>query len=360
MRDNFYAVIMAGGGGTRLWPLSRRRSPKQLLRLVNGKSLFQISLERLDGLIDEDHIFIVTIKDQINFLHQQAPNIPLENYLIEPMPKGTAAVVGMAASYLQKKTPDAVMAVLTADHVIENISEFRGILNQAADLAESNTLVTIGIKPEFAATGYGYIEIESTNNSTDAHKVKQFVEKPDEITAKKYIHSEKFFWNSGMFVWSVDAILDEIKKQMPDLYQKLQQVKASINKDDEIGNITDIWQSITPETIDYGIMEGAQDVTLIPAMKLGWKDLGSWDSLFTILKPDNRGNIELAKKVVNLDSHNCYVQSTDSEKAIAVIGVEDLIIVDHENTLLICKRGESQKVKRIVNTLKEEKLDKYL
>ncbi len=360
MKDNFYAVIMAGGGGTRLWPLSRKASPKQLLKLVNGKSLFQLAVERLDGLVDIEHIYVVTIQAQVEMLHEQVPEIPIDNYLIEPMPKGTAAVVGFAATYLKKRDPDAVMAILTADHIMENTDYFQDLLRNAAEIAKSDTLVTIGIKPEFASTGFGYIEAGELREKGSALHVKRFVEKPDQATAEEYIHTGNFYWNSGMFIWSVNVILDEIKWQMPDLFDQLGQVDRKIDADGHVDDISSIWSQIKPQTIDYGIMEGAQDVTLIPALNLGWKDLGSWDSLFTILKPDKWGNIALAPRVLNIDSRDCYIQTTDNEKTIAVIGIEDLIIVDHANTLLICKKGESQKVKQIVNLLNEDDLDKFL
>jgi mannose-1-phosphate guanylyltransferase len=319
-----------------------------------------MAVERLDGLLETDHILVVTIQSQVDMLHEQVPSIPMENYLIEPMPKGTAAVVGFAAEYLRKRNPDAVMAVLTADHVMENIEYFKELLTRAGDIAHTGTLVTIGIKPEFASTGFGYIQTGEKRNGIDAFAVEQFVEKPDEETAEAYINSGDYFWNSGMFIWSVESILKEFKRQMPNLYKQITQVSNEISSDGRVGDINDIWREIDPETIDYGIMEGARDVTLIPAIDLGWKDLGSWDSLFSILKPDERGNIELAPRVLNVNSSDCFIQTTNSEKAIAVIGVEDLIIVDHENTLLICKKGDSQDVKQIVQSLKDEKLEQYL
>lgn len=360
MENSFYAVIMAGGGGTRLWPLSRKSSPKQLLKLVDGKSLFQLAVDRLHGIVNINQVYVVTIQEQVEMLHAQVPEIPMENYLIEPMPKGTAAVVGFAAAYLKKRDPEAVMAVLTADHVMENVDYFQKLLHNAAELARSNTLVTIGIKPEFPSTGFGYIEVNATNQSGISLPVKRFVEKPDQATAEGYIQSDSFYWNSGMFIWSVDAILAEIKRQMPDLFDQLLKVEDKIDAYGKVRDINSIWSQIEPQTIDYGIMEGAQDVTLIPALELGWKDLGSWDSLFTILKPDDWGNIVLAPHVLNIESQDCYIQTTDAGKTVAVIGLEDLIIVDHDNTLLICKKGESQKVKQVVKMLDEKNLDQFL
>jgi mannose-1-phosphate guanylyltransferase len=360
MDKHFYAVIMAGGGGTRLWPLSRRETPKQLLRIFKDKSLFRIALDRLKGLLDFDHIYVVTVEEQIEKLREEAPELPLQNYLIEPMPKGTASVVGMAAIYLQKIDPDAVMAVLTADHLIENVPYFQDLLVKAKTAAAERFLVTLGIEPTFPATGYGYIEAGEKISGLNGFKVIRFKEKPDLDTAKEYLKSGSFYWNSGMFIWSVAAILDEFSKQMPELNEKLKLIQKRIQDDHQIGGITDIWETIQPQTIDYGIMEGASDVVVLPAQGLVWNDVGSWDSLFAILEADQNGNIQLANNVVNVDSTDILIQSTDKEKMIAVVGLNDLVIVDHKNTLLICKRGETEKIRHVIKMIKKKGLDNYL
>ena len=361
MDTHFYAVIMAGGGGTRLWPLSRRDTPKQLLKIYKDKSLFRIALDRLKGLLDFDHIYVVTVEEQIAKLKKEAPELPLHNFLIEPMPKGTASVVGMAATYLQKIDPDAVMAVLTADHVIENVPYFQELLAEAKTAATEGLMVTLGIEPTFPATGYGYIEAgEKISGVLNGFRVKRFKEKPDPETAKKYLKSDSFYWNSGMFIWSVAAILNEFSKQMPELHEKLKLIQTRIQEDCSIGGITDIWETIQPQTIDYGIMEGASDVIVLSARGLGWNDVGSWDSLFEILEADQDGNIQLACHVVNVNSTDILIQSTDEEKMIAVVGLKDIVIVDHENTLLICKRGETQKVRQVIKKIKEKGLNNYL
>ncbi len=360
MDTHYYAVIMAGGGGTRLWPLSRRDTPKQLLKIIDDKSLFRIALDRLKGLFDFDHIYVVTVKEQIAKLREEAPELPLQNYLIEPMPKGTASVVGMAAIYLQEIDPNAVMAVLTADHVIENVLYFHDLLVEAKTAAAEGLLVTLGIKPTFPATGYGYIEAGEKINGLNGFKVIRFKEKPDPDTAKKYLNSGSYYWNSGMFIWSVAAILDEFSKQMPQLYEKLKLIQTRIQEDRQIGEITDVWETIQPQTIDYGIMEGASEVVVLPARDLGWNDVGSWDSLFSILEADRDGNIQLARFVINVDSTDILVRSTDENKMIAVVGLKDLVIIDHENTLLICKRGETQKVRQVIKMIKEKGLINYL
>ena len=360
MDTHFYAVIMAGGGGTRLWPLSRRSTPKQLLKIFGDKTLFRIAIDRLKGLFPFDHIYVVTVKEQIAKLREEAPELPLQNYLIEPMPKGTASVVGMAATYLQKIDPDAVMAVLTADHIIKNVPYFQNLLVEAKTAAKKGFLVTLGIEPTFPATGYGYIEAGEKICELNAYKVRRFKEKPDLDTAKEYLNSGSYYWNSGMFIWSVTAILDEFSKQMPELYGKLKLIQTRIQKNHQIGGITDIWKTIQPQTIDYGIMEGASNVAVMPVQGLGWDDVGSWDSLFKILEADQEGNIQLAHYVVNVDSTDIFIQSTDDEKMIAVVGLKDLVIVDHENTLLICKRGEAQKIRQVIRKIKEKGLNNYL
>jgi len=360
MEKHFYAVIMAGGGGTRLWPLSRKETPKQLLNLTEERSLFRIALDRLNGIFDPGHIFIVSVEEQIEKLSQHAPEIPKDNYLVEPMPRGTASVVGLAAIYLQKIDPEAVMVVLTADHLMKNVDYFQKLLLRAKVAADEGYLVTLGIKPTFPSIGYGYIEAGELLGVLGVYDVKQFKEKPDSETAQKYLESGSYFWNSGMFIWSIRSILDEFEKQMPALFEKLKMIQENFIIKNQIGNITDIWKTIEPETIDYGIMEGASKVVVLPAEDLGWSDVGSWDSLFSILDADQQGNINQINNIVNIESSGNLIRETDDNKMVAVVGVDDLIIVDHENTLLICKKGEGQKIRQIIAKLKKDGLSDYL
>jgi mannose-1-phosphate guanylyltransferase len=359
MESHYYAVIMAGGGGTRLWPLSRKESPKQLLPIINNKSLLRIAVDRLDGLFDFEHIYVVTIREQLAKLREEVPEIPLKNYLIEPMPKGTASVVGLAATYLKKMDPDAVMAILTADHVMGNTGYFQELLSNAKIIAQQGFLVTLGIKPTFPAIGYGYIEAGEEITEFNCFHVKNFKEKPDLASAQAYLKSNSYFWNSGMFIWKATSILSEFKQQMPQLYGKLELINSRIKKDFTFADIKDIWETISPQTIDYGIMEGASDTAVLPVIGLDWKDVGSWDSLQSILESDQDGVIQLTDQLINIGSKNILVKSTHEEKLIAVIGVEDLVIVDHDNTLLICKKGETQKVRRVIEIIKEKGLDQF-
>jgi len=360
MNDNYYAVIMAGGGGTRLWPLSTKSRPKQLLNFIDNKSLFTLAIERLKGLFKQENIYIVTIADQLPSLHEQIPELSLDQFIIEPQPKGTASVVGLAAINLLKKNPDAVMAVLTADHIIENVPLFHSLLSSAYSLANQNHLITLGIKPTYPATGYGYIKSGNKLSHTDAHKVENFVEKPDEKTASQYFKDGNYFWNSGMFMWRVNRIMMEFKRQMPGLYSKLNQISDQFDNKDFREKIIDIWSSIKPETIDYGIMENAKDVLMLKAEGLGWNDVGCWDSLYDFLPSNNSGNVIKNKNSELIDSSDVLIFSENDNKIIATLGVENLVIIDTENALLICKKGETQRIKQIIKEIKDRNLDRFL
>jgi len=361
--NNFYAVIMAGGGGTRLWPLSRKASPKQMLQVFDGKSLFEIAIERLNGVFEIDHIYIVTIASQVKALSQLAPEIPLENFLVEPMPRGTASVVAMAAASLKKINPDAVIAILTADHFIQNVIDFRRTLQAAYQIAQKDVLVTLGIKPTFASTGYGYIESGKQVDSAgelEAFKVNAFYEKPSQDRANEFVNNHKFSWNSGMFIWKVDVILSEFERYMPDLYATILELTPFLTVD-HLGDVfSEKWASIKPQTIDYGIMEKSDKVVVLPARTLGWNDVGSWDSLFEVLTPDSNNNIIINAKHFGIESGNSMVYSTTQDRMIVTIGTQNMIIVDTPDALLICPRGDSQRIKEVVQFLNEHNYTQYL
>lgn len=360
MNDNYYAVIMAGGGGTRLWPLSTKSRPKQLLSFEDNNSLFALAVERLKGLFNQENIIVVTIAEQVPALREQMPELSLDQFIIEPQPRGTASVVGLAAISLLRKNSDAVMAVLTADHIIENVSLFHSLLKSAFLLAENNHLITLGIKPTYPATGYGYINTGNKLNLADAFIVERFVEKPDEKTASQYFQDGSFYWNSGMFIWRADRILKEFKRQMPDLYLRLNQISDLFEKDDFRDAFRHIWSSIKPETIDFGIMENAKDVLMLKAEALGWNDVGCWDSLYDFLPANSTGNVIKNKNTVLIDSKDVLLFGENSNKIIAVLGVDDLVIIDTEKALLICKKGETQRIKQVIEELKNKNLDRFL
>lgn len=354
--NHIYAVIMAGGGGTRLWPVSRRENPKQLLSLFGGKSLFEIAVERLADLFLPDHILVVTVADQAEKLQTLVPSIPFGNYLIEPLPRGTAAVVALGAAAIHKRDPQGVMVVLTADHFIENIKSFHEAIRAACQCAKQGQLVTLGIRPTFPSTGYGYIEIGDPLGEFDSiktFKVARFEEKPDENRAVDFIKSGRYLWNSGMFIWNSQVILDEIILHMPELAQAITGIDAFIDKDHAHPKFLETWTAIKPQTIDYGIMEKSQKVSVIPVKDIGWNDVGCWDSLFEVLPPDENGNILLGEQVHPIESRNSLVFSEEKNKLVIPLGVQNMIIVNTPDALLICPRGDSQKVKMLVDYLKQ-------
>jgi mannose-1-phosphate guanylyltransferase len=356
MLAHYFAVIMAGGGGTRLWPLSRKSRPKQMLRLLEERSLFQTSVQRLDGVFPPDRIYVVTIEEQAAELQEQCPQIPRENFLIEPMPRGTASVIGLAAVALKNRDPYAVMAVLTSDHYIGNESGFRDLLLAAYDVAQEKYLVTLGISPTFAATGYGYIQRGALLGRYRDHEVYQalrFKEKPAEEQAQLMLANGEHSWNSGMFVWKVDRILDEFSRQMPELAQELVEISAAWNGEARNATIHDVWPALKNETIDYGIMENAQDVVVVPATGLRWSDVGSWDSLFEVISGDETGNIVMGGKHIGLDTNQSLVYVNQEHRLIVTIGVDDLIVVDTGDVLLVCRKDQAQKVRQVVNYLVE-------
>lgn len=356
MNDHYYAVIMAGGGGTRLWPLSRQSRPKQMLRLIDDRSLFQTSVERLGGVFDPHRIFIVTVEAQAAELMEQSPRIPKENFLLEPEPRGTASVVGLAAIALAQRDPQAVMAVLTSDHFIGNEEKFHQLLQAAYLAAQDGYLVTLGIDPTYAATGYGYIQRGRKIGKyagMETYQVLRFKEKPDELQAQLMLARGDHTWNSGMFIWKVSRVMEEFSRQMPQLAKGLEEIAQAWNTPAFAEIIQRTWSELKAETIDYGVMESAQDVVVIPAKDLQWSDVGAWDSLFEVLPADSNGNIIIGGKHYGLDTKESLVYVAQERRLIVTIGVRDLVVVDTGDVLLICRKDEAQKVRHVVNFLKE-------
>ncbi|WP_129599752.1 mannose-1-phosphate guanylyltransferase [Anaerophilus nitritogenes] len=354
------AVIMAGGKGERFWPRSRKSLPKQLISLTGEKTMIQETVDRLKGFIEEENIYIATGEEYEEIIKQQLPQVPKENIIVEPMGKNTAACIGLAAKYIERKNPNATMIVLPSDHLIKNVGHFKNTLLWAARVAENDdNLVTLGITPTHPETGYGYINFESNTElpyCSNAYKVKGFVEKPDKHTAMKYLESGEYLWNSGMFIWKVSTILNNIQKHMPKLDQVLNEISHNFDTQFFEKILYDEYSKLESISIDYGIMEKADNIYVLPCI-FGWDDVGSWTALERINEKDDYGNI-IKGNIVHLDTKQCIIEG--NEKLIATIGIEDLIIVDTEDAMLICSKEKAQEVKVLLKELKERKAEKYL
>jgi mannose-1-phosphate guanylyltransferase len=355
----YYAVIMAGGNGTRLWALSRRSRSKQSLKLVGERSMVQHAVDRLAPLFQLEQIFVVTREDQCGLLASQVPELPLSNFINEPFGRGTAPAIGLAAIHLQQRDPQAIMAVLTADHYITNTEKFRQVLEAAQSVAAEGHLVTLGIKPASPSTGFGYIqERESlgTVHGFPVFRVERFIEKPVLDAARQMVTSGRYSWNSGMFVWRVERILEEFRNQMPALYAQLLEVEAELVRLDYKTVLASAWNRLAEQTIDYGVMEHAADVVVIPA-DIGWTDVGSWASLAELLPPDQDGNIFVGP-YKEIDTHNTLVFG--GTRLVATIGVQDIVIVDSEDAVLVCAKNREQEVRQMVDLLKANGENRWL
>lgn len=354
-----YNVIMAGGGGTRFWPLSRQEVPKQLINLSGQDALINETINRINSLSDKENLFIVTNEKQINPLKEIVSDKCIhKNILLEPSARNTAAAIGFAAFNIMKKHGDGIMCVYPADHYIKNEKEFTNVLNKAIDVAKNNDkLVTIGITPTFPSTGYGYINFDQNSViDSSAYDVVEFVEKPNFEVAKSYVESKKYVWNSGMFVWKVSKILEDFKRYLPKIYDKLEKISQKIGTDEESKAIREIYPSIPSISIDYGIMERSNDVVVVPG-DFGWNDVGSWDSLGAIYPTDTDGNIKRGENIT-IDTKNSIIYSDD--KLISTIGVSDLIIVSTNDAVMVCNKDKAQDVKKIVDVLKQRDRKEYI
>jgi mannose-1-phosphate guanylyltransferase len=357
-----HAVIMAGGRGTRFWPRSREKKPKHLLDIISDQTIIQETVDRIKPLIAPENILIVTGKKHASALIKQLPEIPSANIIIEPVGKNTAPCIGLAALYIQKKAGDDIMVVLPSDHAIADSRKFLEVISAAAQVAaDRNALVTIGIKPTSPQTGFGYIEQGNPSDramAQEVYKVKSIREKPDLQQAQEFIQSGKFYWNSGMFVWKASAILQSISQWLPDLSKGLEKINQAIGSPKETITLRKEYKRIAPISIDYGVMEKADNVFVLPG-DFGWSDVGSWDALWEISAKDEKDNAFIGGgNVIAEESNGSLVYSP--QKLVALVGVKDLIVVETRDALLICRRGKSQDVKKVVEILEEKKLKKYL
>ena len=350
---NIYGVIMAGGSGTRFWPLSRKEKPKQLLNLSGKDVMLNEAIDRLSTITSNDNIFIVTNAKQVPPVKAVTKDkIKEENILSEPDARNTAACIGYAAVEILKNYGDGIMVITPADHYIKNVPELTRLLNLAATTAErTNKLITIGITPTYPSTGFGYIQSE--NNDSEVKPVLSFKEKPDRKTAEEYIGSGDYSWNSGMFIWKASVIMEKIKEFIPDIYDDLIEIQAAIGTDSEQETINKVYPTIRKISIDYAVMEPASlknEVLVIPG-DFGWNDIGSWDMLNVIQESDEEGNISIGD-VIQLDTKNTYAYSTS--RLITTLGVENLIIVETPDAVLITTKERAQDIKLITEKLQSQ------
>ena len=352
-----HAVIMAGGSGTRFWPQSTESRPKQFLNIFGDRTMLQSTVDRIKPLISDDRVWVITNDRYVDLVEEQLPNLPVNNIIGEPVGKNTAPCVAAAATLIQEEDPDGTMVVLPADHLIGNPKEFLSILETAESKAqEDSSLVTIGIQPDHPETGYGYIEFDTgsseLHHGREVKKVNQFREKPDLATAKEFISSGNFLWNSGMFVWKTATILEKFKAHLPNMYEQVNKLKASVGTDKQKAAIDTFYHSCTSISIDYGIMEQANSVFVVPG-SFEWNDVGSWRAVYNLRKKDEDGNVVQTETASTADSQNNLIQS-DSGKMIALVGVENLAVVETQNAILVCDLDNSQGVKKVVNKLRKE------
>lgn len=351
-----YGVIMAGGGGTRFWPLSRKETPKQLLNLSGKEVMVNETIDRLSQVAAKDKIFIVTNASQVKKMQEVTDGrILKEHILSEPSARNTAACVGYAAMKIAKTYGDGIMVITPSDAYIKNNKEYANVLRKAIKEAEkTDNLVTIGITPTFPATGYGYIHFEE--NGEAVKKVLQFVEKPNLETAKNYIATHEYVWNSGMFIWKASVILNKFKELLPDIYADLEKLAESFGTSEEEKTLNAVYPTIRSISIDYGIMEKSSDIKVVPG-EFGWNDVGSWDMLGVLHESDGNGNITVGN-TLSIDTQNSIIYS--SGKLVATVGIDDLIVVETPDAIMVCPKDKAQDVKKIVDTLKEQKKEELL
>ena len=355
------ALIMAGGRGERFWPKSRKNLPKQFLSLTSdGKTMIQLTVERISPVVSLENIYISTNTSYKKLVMEQLPGIPEENILCEPVGRNTAPCIGLAAVHIRKKLGDAIMMVLPSDHLIKNNVMFLDVLRDAATAAEENTnLVTIGITPSYPETGYGYIQFDSQNLkecTSRAYKVVNFKEKPDLSTAKEYVASGDYLWNSGMFIWKVSSILSNMENLMPAMYDGLKKIESSIGTQEQEQVLESEFINFKSESIDYGIMEHAKDIYIIPGA-FGWDDVGSWLALERINSTNEFGNV-VNGNVISIDTKNSIIHG--NEKLIATVWLNDIIIIDTEDALLICDKDSTQDIKKVIENLKICNRNEYI
>ncbi len=360
--EHYYAMIMAGGGGTRLWPMSRKATPKQILPLVGDDSMFKISVDRLAPLFPPERIYVVTGEDYVSELSKQAPGIPGANFIVEPYGKDSGPAAALGVTVIQKRDPQAVIAILTADHFISQREQFRSVLTAGYEIAqEEDFVVTLGIAPSYPATGFGYIQRGNhlgEQHEFDYYNAVAFTEKPRAKLAVEYLRSGRYSWNSGMFIWTATRAMMEFQRQRPQMHALLMKLADAVDMPNYPAVLREVWEGIERISLDYAVMENAEKMCVIP-VDIGWSDVGSWGALYDIVDLDDAGNAYRGENDVRIqiDTQETLIYS---DRLVVTIGVRDIVIIDTEDALLVCHKDRTQEVKTAVKTLQANNHDQYL
>jgi mannose-1-phosphate guanylyltransferase len=362
-----YAVILAGGSGTRLWPLSRAGHPKFLHPLTGTPStLLQATAERLDGLATTETTMVVTGVAHAAAVARQLPAVPEDNILVEPAPRDSCAAIGLAAAVIAEREPTALMGSFASDHLVADVPAFQAVVRAAAEGARAGKLMTIGITPTRAETGYGYLKCGAVSPEGPIRAVEEFAEKPDAARAEAYVRSRGYLWNASMFLWRVDVFLAELARQQPELHAGLRRIAAAWHGPRREDRMGEIWPTLQKISVDYAVMEGAAAAGMVATVPgtFGWNDVGDFHTLGDVLPGDAAGNVVLdaddAKGEVILHDSADVVVVSGSRRLVAAVGLTDIIIVDTDDALLVCSRGRAQEVKAVVDGLRERGATSYL
>jgi mannose-1-phosphate guanylyltransferase len=360
MNKHQYVAIMAGGIGTRFWPLSRTAYPKQFLDILNtGQTMIQQTYNRFAKFMAPENIFIVTLKEYVDVVKQQLPQLPVENIVAEPSRKNTAPCIAYISFKLLNKDPKASLIVAPSDHLIIDEANFTGVCKKGLDFVNHlNSFVTIGIKPNSPNTGYGYIQHDDMEAVPDFFKVKTFIEKPNLEMAKTFVASGDFLWNAGIFIWKVEKIINAFEKHLPEVFELFATEKDKFNTVEEAAAVAEIYPQCTNISIDVAVMEKADNVYVIPA-SFGWSDLGTWNSAWDSMQKDYLENAVAGKNVMIMEANRCVVHVPDN-KLVLLQGLEDFIVVDTKDVLLICRKDKEQDIKDYVAEVKRNKGEKFL
>lgn len=360
MMNNLFCTIMAGGSGTRFWPRSKSSRPKQYLNLFGNESLLQSTIHRFEGMTEKRNILIVSNQSQAEVLESQTPDIPLQNLIYEPEGKNTLPCIGLAAMIAEKQDPDAIMVVTPSDHIIDDTALFREAVMLAVGIASTRDgIVTIGIRPAYAATGYGYVQVGEElpgSKAIRSFRVKRFVEKPDQATAVSYLTQGGFFWNSGMFIFKIGVFLEAVRVFKPEIYGGLRKIQAAVGTPEFSDVLDENYRAMENISVDYGIMEHASNLYLVEG-DFSWNDLGSWESVYLASDKDKDGNASVGEALL-VDTTYSYVYADTG--LVSVVGLDEVIVVKEGDSVLVCRRDKAEEVKKVVEKLKLQNRGNFL